>query len=103
MSQNSNGFLHSCDISLSLSICLEAMWCIWMAWDVCPCAGSFGESELHGDSMLGALGGQEGVRIPRVFSISVTFRGVFGWLGMFVPVLAALVNRNCMVFPCLVH
>ena len=37
---------------------LEAMWCIWMAWDVCPCAGSFGESELHGVSMLGALGGQ---------------------------------------------
>ena len=22
---------------------------------------------------------------------------------MFVPVLAALVNQNCMVFPCLVH
>ena len=44
MSQNSNGFLH---VSLSLSICLEAMWCIWMAWGVCPCAGSFGESELH--------------------------------------------------------
>ena len=43
---------------VSLSICLEAMWCIWMAWDVCPCAGSFDESELHGVSMLGALGGQ---------------------------------------------
>ena len=55
LSQNSNGFLH---VSLSLSICLDAMWCIWMAWDVCPCAGSFGESELHGVSMLGALGGQ---------------------------------------------
>ena len=55
LSQNSNGFLH---VSLSLSICLEAMWCIWMAWDVCPCAGSVGESELHGVSMLGALGGQ---------------------------------------------
>ena len=46
---DSNGFPH---VSLSLSICLEAMWCIWMAWDVCPCAGSFGESELHGVSML---------------------------------------------------
>ena len=49
---NSNGLPH---VSLSLSICLEAMWCIWMAWDVCPCAGSFGESELHGVSMLGAM------------------------------------------------
>ena len=66
LSQNSNGFLH---VSLSLSIYLEVMWCIWMAWDVCPCAGSFGESELHGVSMLGELGGQVWVRIPMGFSM----------------------------------
>ena len=69
------------------------MWCIWMAWDVCPCAGSFGESELHGVSMLGALW----VRIPMFFSISVIFLCLwaFAWrpcalsggLGMFVPAL----------------
>ena len=110
LSQNSNGFLHQCDISLSLSICLEAMWCIWMAWDVCPCAGSFGESELHGVAMLGELGGQVWVRIPMVFSIFLyiwafawrpcgiwmacdvcpcagSLCGVFGGFGMFVPVL----------------
>ena len=95
LSQNSNGFPH---VALSLSICLGAMWRIWMAWDVCPCAGSFGESELHGVSMLGALGGQVWVRILMVYSVflclwAFAWRpcGVFGWLGMFAPVLAAYV------------
>ena len=91
LSQNSNGFLH---VSLSLGICLEAMWCIWMAWGVCPCAAAL----VNQNCMLGALGGQ-----VLVFSMFLCLSGVFGWLGVFVPVLAALVNQNCMVFPCLVH
>ena len=92
---------------------LSDFHCVFNLSSICDrpgICGSFDESELHGVSMFGALGGQVWVRIPMVYSMFLCLWGfawrpcgVFGWLGMFVPVLAALVNQNCMVFPCLVN